>query len=235
MNQFAVAPTELQKPLLLSLNEGYNRWAEFYDADDNPLHLLEETIVDEALGDVYGKAVLDLGCGTGRQSLRLAAKGARVTAVDQSEGMLEKAKAKNAKGAVRFLHVNLDEVFPFPDAGYDLVTSFLALEHIANLSSFFSHCRRVCRASGFLYFTAMHPAMLLRGVQARYTEPSNRKVYPKGYPYLISDYVNAAIGAGLRLARITEHTADRSHGSVSQRARKYEGWPLLLTLEFYPN
>jgi hypothetical protein len=81
----------------------------------------------------------------------------------------------------------------------------------------------------------MHPAMVLRGVQARYTEASGRKVYPKGYPYRISDYVNAALGAGLRLARITEHAADSSHGSASRRAHKYEGWPLLLTLMFFPN
>ncbi len=225
---------ETQDPLFLSLNEGYNRWAEFYDADDNPLHLLEETIVDEALGDVSGKLILDLGCGTGRQSLRLADKGAIVTGVDQSQGMLEKAKAKEARGAVQFVHVNLDEAFPFADAAYDLVVSFLVLEHISDLSRFFANCRRACRPSGFLYFTAMHPAMVLRGVQARYTEVSGRKVYPKGYPYRISDYVNAAIGAGLRVSRITEHTADRSHVSALPRARKYEGWPLLLTLTFYP-
>ncbi len=235
MNQLAVTSMEAQVPLLLSLNEGYNRWAEFYDADDNPLHVLEETVVGEALGNVGGKAVLDLGCGTGRQTLRLAEKGAKVTGVDQSEGMLEKAKAKDTRGAVQFLHLNLDEAFSFPDATYDLVVSFLVLEHVSDLGRFFSHCRRVCRENGFLYFTAMHPAMVLRGVQARYTEASGRKVYPKGYPYRICDYVNAAIGGGLRLARITEHTADRSLGSASQRARKYEGWPLLLTLMFYPN
>ena len=141
-----------------------------------------------------------------------------MTGVDQSEGMLEKAKAKDTGGAVQFLHLNLDGAFPFADASYDLVVSFLALEHLADLGRFFSHCRRVCRESGFLYFTAMHPAMLLRGVQARYTEASGRKVYPKGYPYQISDYLNAAIDAGLRLARITEHTADPSLGSASRRA-----------------
>ena len=171
-----------QGPLFLSLNEGYNRWAKFYDADDNPLHLLEETVVNKALGDVRRKTVLDLGCGTGRQTLRLAAKGARVTGVDQSEGMLEKAKAKDTGGAVQFLHLNLDGAFPFADASYDLVVSFLALEHLADLGRFFSHCRRVCRESGFLYFTAMHPAMLLRGVQAALYRGFGPKSLPQGIP-----------------------------------------------------
>ena len=182
MNRFAVAPMESQKPLLLSLNEGYNRWAEFYDADDNPLHLLEETVVDEALGNVCGKAVLDLGCGTGRQSLRLAAKGAKVTGVDQSEGMLEKAKAKDATGSVRFLHLNLDEAFPFPDAAYDLVASFLALEHIADLDRFFSHCRRVCRAERVSLFhrhAPRHAAPRCAGAVYRAFQP---KSLPQGIP-----------------------------------------------------
>lgn len=82
----------------------------------------------------------------------------------------------------------------------------------------------------------MHPAMVLRGVQARYTEEgSGRKVYPKSFPYQISDYINAAIDAGLSLARITEHSPDDSHTKQSERALKYEGWPLLLTLKFFPN
>jgi ubiquinone/menaquinone biosynthesis C-methylase UbiE len=226
---------ETQDPLFLSLNEGYNRWSEFYDADDIPLHLLEESVVDEALGNVAGKTVLDLGCGTGRQTLRLAAQGAIVTGVDQSEGMLEKAKVKDTGGAVKFLHLNLDENFPFQDDAFDLVVSFLALEHLSNLGQFFSDCRRVCRNTGFLYFTAMHPAMVLRGVQARFTESSGRKVYPKSHPYQISDYLNSALGAGLQLSKVTEHAPDSSHANSSERALKYEGWPLLLTLKFHPN
>jgi ubiquinone/menaquinone biosynthesis C-methylase UbiE len=226
---------ETLDPIFLSLSEGYNRWSEFYDADDIPLHLLEESVVEEAMGDVTGKTILDLGCGTGRQTLRLASRGAKVTGVDQSEGMLEKAKAKDTTGAITFLHVNLDDKFPFQDDAFDWVVSFLALEHLSNLRQFFTHCRRVCRHSGSLYFTAMHPAMILRGVQARFTESSGRKVYPKGHPYQISDYLNAAVEAGLQLSKITEHAPDSTQAKYSERALKYEGWPLLLTLRFHPN
>lgn len=227
---------ETDDSLFLSVNEGYNRWSKFYDRDDIPLHLIEESIVDKALGEVGGLKILDLGCGTGRQTFRLAERGALITGVDQSEGMLNRAREKNGRGTVTFLHFDLDTKFPLDDDSFDRVVSFLVLEHIANLSHFFVGCRRVCRPGGFLYFTAMHPAMVLKGVQARFTEESTgRKVYPKGYPYQISDYLNAAIDAGLLLGKITEHSPDSSHAKQSERALKYEGWPLLLTLKLFPN
>jgi ubiquinone/menaquinone biosynthesis C-methylase UbiE len=227
---------ENDKPIHLSVNEGYNRWSEFYDQDDIPLHLLEERVVDEALGQVSDLDIVDLGCGTGRQTLRLADKGARAVGVDQSEGMLEKARSKTSKSDIRFLKWNLDNGIPFDDDSFDRVVSFLALEHIANLQSFFFACRRVCRSEGFIYFTAMHPAMVLRGVQARFTEAeTGKKVYPKSFPYRISDYLNSALDAGLRLGRMTEHATDNSHSKQSERALKYEGWPLLLTIKFFPN
>ena len=44
---------------------GYDRWAEFYDGEDNPLVLLENTHIGPLAGEVAGLAVADIGCGTG--------------------------------------------------------------------------------------------------------------------------------------------------------------------------
>src|SRR5262249_51788514 len=79
---------------LLSTREGYDRWAAVYDTDGNPVVALEEPLVDALLGDVRGLAVLDVGCGTGRHALRLAAAGASVDAIDFSQEMLARARAK---------------------------------------------------------------------------------------------------------------------------------------------
>src|SRR5512133_1570407 len=64
------------------VRRGYDRWAPVYDHDANPLTALEEPLVRVALGDVAGLSVVDLGCGTGRHALWLAAAGASVTALD---------------------------------------------------------------------------------------------------------------------------------------------------------
>ncbi len=105
--------------IFLSVNEGYNLWAEFYDVEENPLIALEERAVDLALSNIMHLEIVDLGCGTGRQTLRLAGHGARMTGVDQSEGMLAKATAKPGASGVKFLHADLDKAFPFADGAFD--------------------------------------------------------------------------------------------------------------------
>src|SRR5437867_12334698 len=82
---------------------GYDRWANVYDHDANPLQALEEPFMRRAIGDPRGLKTLDLGCGTGRHSLWLSAAGAAVTAVDFSEGMLSEAQRKPGAKNIRLL------------------------------------------------------------------------------------------------------------------------------------
>jgi malonyl-CoA O-methyltransferase len=171
-----------------SVQAGYDRWAEIYDHDDNPLQALEEPLIRAAIGDVAGLRVLDLGCGTGRHALWLAAGGASVTAIDFSAGMLAEARRKPAADAVRFVVHDLHQRLPFADASFDLVVSGLVLEHLHRLDGFFAEAHRVLRAPGRAVVSAMHPAMFLRGAQARFTDPvSGEKVQPGSVPHQISD------------------------------------------------
>jgi len=78
----------------------------------------------------------------------------------------------------------------------------------------------------------MHPAMVLRGVQARFVDPERgSRVYPKSHPYQISDYLNAAVEADLEIRRVVESACGAQHVEVSDRARKYKDWPLLLAFK----
>jgi len=65
----------MSEPRVLPTREGYDRWAASYDTMDNWLLALEEPEVDRALGDVADLDVLDVGAGTGRHAIRLAARG----------------------------------------------------------------------------------------------------------------------------------------------------------------
>ena len=71
-----------------------------------------------------GLRVLDLGCGTGASTRALlrAAPYARITAVDASAGMLERARAKRWPSNVRFVHRSAEELPTTDDGGsYDAV------------------------------------------------------------------------------------------------------------------
>src|SRR5438094_7326726 len=113
-----------------AVRDGYDRWALIYDRDANPMPALEEPFVREAVGDARGLRALDLGCGTGRHALWLAAAGAEVTAVDFSDCMLAEGRRKPGSEAVRFVVHDLHQPLPFPDATFDLVVSGLVLEHL---------------------------------------------------------------------------------------------------------
>ena len=81
----------------------------------------------------------------------------------------------------------------------------------------------------------MHPAMMLRGVQARFRDPrTGQEVRPQSRPHQIADYVMAATRAGLVLLDISEYSVDEALAARSPRGRKYLGWPLLLTLKLSP-
>ena len=220
---------------VLPAREGYDRWAEIYDSEDNSLILLEQPRVDELLGNLRGLEVIDVGCGTGRHALRLAAQGAKVTAVDFSEGMIEKARSKQGWDQIRVIHYDLTEPLPFEDGSFDRVLCALVLEHIRDMPPFFAELRRICRKDGFIVISTLHPAMMLRGITARFTDPaSGREIRPRSHHAQISDYVMAALGAGLSIDYLSEHAVDQAMAARSERAAKYLNWPMLLMMRLRP-
>lgn len=215
---------------LSNVRTGYDRWATVYDHDANPLPALEEPVIRAALGPVGGLDVLDLGCGTGRHAVWLVAAGANVTAVDFSPGMLAEARQKPGAGAVNFIVHDLHLPLPFT-CQFDCVISGLVLEHLRNLDLFFSEAHRVLKPNGRAIVSAMHPAMFLRGSQARFTdEATGELVQPGSLAHSVSEIMMAAVRAGFRLSNVGEYAPDECFAASYPRASKYVGWPMLFVL-----
>ncbi|HEX6820328.1 MAG TPA: class I SAM-dependent methyltransferase [Ktedonobacterales bacterium] len=104
-----------------------------------------------------GSSVLDLGCGEGRHSLRLASRfGFTVHGVDPVPRHIELAGEALAEAAaqqpelserVRF-ELGAAETIPAADATYDLVWCRDVLVHVADLDQAYTSCRRVLRPGG---------------------------------------------------------------------------------------
>ena len=213
----------------VSTRDGYDLWAEHYDGDGNPLTLLEAPYVDRLLGDVAGHAVLDVGCGTGRHAIALAVRGARVTAVDFSGGMLARARAKQGAERVTWLEHDLARPLPLPGNSFDRVLCALVVDHVRDLRAFFADLARVATRDGAVVITVMHPAMMLKGTRARFQDPqTGEAVYPESVAHEVSDYVLAALRAGLSIDDMIERSVDAQLAARTPRAEKYLGWPMLL-------
>jgi malonyl-CoA O-methyltransferase len=218
----------------VATREGYDQWAAVYDTDGNPLIALEEPRVAELLGDVAGLEIADIGCGTGRHAVRLALAGARVTAVDFSEGMLARARAKTGAERVRWIGHDLGSRLPLPDGAFDRVLCALVLDHIADCRGLFAEFGRLVKPGaegGRIVVSVMHPAMMLRGVQARFNHSeTGEKVHVESVANQVSDYVMAAMHAGLRITHMSEHAADEALVAKAPRAAQHLGWPMLLMM-----
>ncbi len=231
-----MAQSDEIKPIdQLTTQAGYDRWAHIYDSEDNPLVGVEESRVVELLGQVRGLCVADVGCGTGRHAFRLAGEGADVTALDFSEGMLAKARAKAGSDRIHWRQHDLADPLPVADGSLDRILCGLVVDHIAELTALFADFHRALKPDGFAVISVMHPAMMLKGVQARFTDPATgRETRPASIPNQISDYVMAALNAGLRIDHISEHVVDDAYADRSPRAAKYRGWPILLLMKLSP-
>lgn len=149
--------------------------------------------------------------------------------------MLDRARAKPGAERVAFIAHDLAAPLSFPDGSFDRVVCGLVVDHIADLSGLFREMRRVCRQAGWVVVTTLHPAMTLRGVQARFREPAtNREVRPKSRAHRISDYVTAATRAGFAFDHLDEPVVDAALVDRVERARKYLGWPLLFVMRLSP-
>lgn len=106
----------------------------------------------ERLGEVGGRAVLDLGCGHGMAAVVLARRQARVTALDLSGGYLAESGRRAKANDVRLDLVQADgERLPFADGSFDRVWGNAVLHHF-DLARGAAEVRRVLRPGGWAVF-----------------------------------------------------------------------------------
>lgn len=92
-----------------------------------------ENVYEQVAQLARGPDVLDVGCGTGNVTLRLAQRGLRVTAVDLDPDMLDVARKKvSASFNVRWIRTSAVELIDhFPAAAFDTITSVLLFSELS--------------------------------------------------------------------------------------------------------
>ena len=128
----------------------------------------QERVVASFLGPLEGRAVLDVGTGTGRAAIALARRGASVTGVDASEEMLAVARRRASDSAVRVAFVRGDvHELQFPAAAFDAVVCLRVLMHTPDWRRSLSELCRVSKDRVVFDYPALSSAAALQSAARR--------------------------------------------------------------------
>ncbi len=155
---------QMNKPLI------HDSWESAYRNDEN------ERFFEQAYDSIVGvlrqpqdSLALDIGCGIGANSVRLARRGYRVVAADYSEAILGPTHENvERRGVADRIDIRREDILnlSFPDAQFDLVLCWGVLMHIPAAERALAQLTRVARPGGYIVFEEINThapeALLMR-------------------------------------------------------------------------
>lgn len=196
-----------------NVQQAYNEWSQQYDTNDNRTRDLEAISLREMIASINFKKGLEIGCGTGKNTMALLEKAAHITAVDLSEGMLAQAKEKIQSPNVHFRQADITGAWDFTEGVYDLVTFSLVLEHIEQLDGIFEKTAAALQPGGYVYAGELHPFKQYNGTKARFDTSAGTQVVTC-FNHHISDFTGAAQKNGLALLQVKEYFDDNDRTQI---------------------
>jgi len=188
----------------MNVNQAYNRWAEQYDTNDNKTRDLESVALKDNLHSLSFNTCLEIGCGTGKNTAWLVTKAKKILAIDFSEEMLAKARAKVRSKKVTFQQADINQPWTFVTQPFDLITFSLVLEHIENLEPIFQQAAASIVSGGHIYIGELHPFKQYAGTKARFETEHGLQVVTC-YNHHVSDFTKAAKKHGFVITDINEY------------------------------
>ncbi len=184
--------------------QAYNTWANQYDTNNNKTRDLEAMALRTVLdGQTFGD-ILEVGCGTGKNTDWYQHRCNSLLGLDFSEEMLVKAQSKITTPHIRFQWADITQPWDVPEQAFDLVSFSLVLEHIENLDHIFREVARVLRPSGRCYVGEFHPFKQYMGSKARFEQENGDTFLLECYTHHTSEYYNAAKKHGLTCIDLRE-------------------------------
>ena len=223
-------------------------WIERFTAGADPEY--EEQILPLAQAELVGAAaVLDVGCGEGQLSRRLAGEGRLVVGADPTRHQLDAARAR--AGGPAYARAAADRL-PFADASFDAVVACLVFEHIDAIDESFAEIARVLRPDGRFAFFLNHPVLQTPSsgwiedhtldppesywrlgpylTEAEFTEQVEKGVFIRFIHRPLSRYVNLLADHGLRVERMIEPAPPPGFLDRADAYRAAAAYPRLLYL-----
>ena len=136
-----------------AVKAAYRRYARIYDVVFGAVLQPGRKAVLDALRLKPGDRVLEVGVGTGI-SLPLYPRDVRITGIDVSHEMLERARARVARAKLTNVDALLEmdaEAMAFPDASFDKVVAMYVVSVVPRPAKLLEELHRVCRPDGEIF------------------------------------------------------------------------------------
>lgn len=187
----------------MGIKEAYDRWSINYDTVPNKTRDAEAVVLRDLLSKVDFSNVIELGCGTGKNTQWLAERADHVVAVDFSEEMMNEAKKRIGASNVEFTIADITRPWFFSDGEADLITCSLVLEHIQNIEFVFEQASQKLGRGGLFYIGELHPYKQYQGTKARF-ETDSGLVTLNCFTHHMSEYMAAATNNKLSCLSLKE-------------------------------
>jgi SAM-dependent methyltransferase len=211
----------------VGVREGYDQWAETYDATSNPLVALDRRVTLGLLAPRNDELILDAGCGTGANLRAIAGAGSRPVGVDFSWGMLRVAR-RNLPG-VGLARADLERGLPAHSRCFDAVLCALVGEHLRHPSLVFGDAFDVLKPGGRLMFSVFHPELAAAGIEANF-EREGTEYRLGALRHSVDDYLSLIDDCGFKEIQRWDFPGDHQLVTEVPWAEKYLGRPLLLAI-----
>ncbi len=187
----------------MNIKSAYNNWSSTYDEDKNLTRDLDFIVMSKTFSNSKFHSVIEIGCGTGKNTKLLSQIAKKVYAFDFSKEMISKAKEKIKSNKVVFSETDITENWLIKDELINLVTCNLVLEHIENINFIFSETSRTLINQGKFFISELHQFRQYEGTKANF-ERDGIKTEIKAFVHHISDFIAAANENGFKLMELKE-------------------------------
>lgn len=187
----------------MSIEKAYDSWSYSYENNENKTRDLDKAITKIVLNNIRFQSVLELGCGTGKNTEWLQSRAGRILGIDFSDKMLQLARQKFTDKNIQFYKADLSNSWSWTSENFDLLTFSLVLEHIKDLTFIFQEAVTKMHPGGYLFISELHPFKQYLGSKAKY-ESENGIIELETYTHHISEFLDSAKEVGLKLKRLDE-------------------------------
>ena len=206
-NEYRSRTTIDETALARQVHEAWERKAAFWDEMMGEGNAFQRVLIGPAterlLRVLPGETVLDVACGNGVFSRRLAELGARVVAVDFSEKFVELARARTEKAgygdAVEYLVADATDekrMLGLGEERFDAVVCNMALMDMPVIDPLIRALRRLLKPNGRFVFSVQHPAFNSNAVRLALEVEDREGALVETYSVKVTGYLQVPPGKG---------------------------------------